>query len=825
MINKVFQLLNQDWEFQKAGDDKWHDATVPGCVHQDLFANDLIPDPFFGVNESKLQWIMDSDWSYRLFFTPSKEIINKKNKILSFSGIDTYADIYLNGEKIIFSNNMFHPWEKDVSNLLKSGKNELKVVFHSPTKKVLPIMKQKKYKLPADNDQAGDTSPYTRKAPYHYGWDWGPCFVTSGVWKDVILHGWDSWYVMHSSLLTNTIERDSATLSLELEIFSDVNEEATILIDELKSNTHFQIPVALVAGKNIFKESFSINNPDLWWPAGHGEQLLYTFKLSIESISNSIAFSKRIGIRDVFIKREKDEKGASFEIYVNGKPIFSKGANWIPADSFTTRISKEKYKNLIATARESNMNTLRIWGGGIYEPDIFYELCDEMGIMVWQDFMFACSMYPAHEQFLESVGREATYQVKRLKSHPSIILWCGNNEIASGWLSWGWKEELPSSVWDDYKSIFHNLLPEVCEKHDPGRLYWPSSPGHSIELPKDDQIYGSGDNHYWGVWHGGDGFDAFEDNIGRFLSEYGMQSFPEMATIMKFAEEKDLDTESEVMKSRQKASLGTGNLLKYIEEYFGPQSNFRSIVVLSQITQALAIKTAVEIHRRSMPFCMGTLYWQFNDCWPAISWSSVDYYGNWKALHYHAKRFFNPIIITFREKEDYIHMYVINDQHKTVESVFSFQLLTLDGNVLKQKSFGHRIEMSSSHCVFSMDKKEFLQDKTLSELFLHAEISADNEIVCNNHYFFVKPKDLNLPEAIYDHQVQKSRDVISIKIQASSFIYQLYVTCNNADGVFSDNYFDVLAGQRVTIYFHPNKEDLDFEYDFSINTILDVMNR
>jgi Beta-galactosidase/beta-glucuronidase len=252
LINKVFQLLSQDWEFQKVGDDDWHNATVPGCVHQDLFTNDLIPDPFFRVNESKLQWIMDSDWCYRLFFTPSKEILNKKNKILSFSGIDTYADIYLNGEKIIVTNNMFHPWEKDVSNLLKSGKNELNVVFHSPTKEVLPFMKQRKYKLPADNDQAGDTSPYTRKAPYHYGWDWGPCFVTSGVWKDVILHAWDSWYVMHSSLLTETIEKDSATLSLDLEIFSDVNEEATILIDEPKSNTHIQIPVALVAGKNIF---------------------------------------------------------------------------------------------------------------------------------------------------------------------------------------------------------------------------------------------------------------------------------------------------------------------------------------------------------------------------------------------------------------------------------------------------------------------------------------------------------------------------------------------------------------------------------------------
>ena len=817
-------MLDQGWQFQKFGEDKWLEATVPGSVHQDLFANDLIPDPFFRVNESKLQWITDSQWVYRLFFQPTKEIVNKKNKRLSFSGIDTYADIYLNGKKILFTNNMFHVWEKEVSELLKSGTNELKVVFHSPTKEVLDLMEDKQYRLPAENDQAGDTSPYTRKAPYHYGWDWGPCFVTSGIWKHVRLHGWDSWYVKHSSILNSKVENHSAQLSLEVEIFSEVREKATILIKEPKSDTNLEIPMVLETGKNFFRESLAIEDPDLWWPTGHGEQHLYSFTLEIKSSSNCVKFIKRIGIRDVFIKREKDKKGKSFEIHVNGKPIFSKGANWIPADSFTTRLNENDYKNLISTARDANMNTLRIWGGGIYEPDIFYDLCDEMGIMVWQDFMFACSMYPAHKEFLESVGREAEYQVNRLKSHPSIILWCGNNEIASGWLSWGWKEELPASVWDDYKSIFHDLLPEVCEKLDPGRLYWPSSPGHSLDLPEADQIYGSGDNHYWGVWHGGDGFEAFEENIGRFLSEYGMQSFPEMKTIMKFSREKDLDTESEVMRARQKASLGTGNLIKYIEDYFSPQSHFQSIVVLSQIMQALAIKTAVEIHRTSMPFCMGTLYWQFNDCWPAISWSSVDYYGNWKALHYHAKRFFNPIIITIFEQDKNIHINVINDQHKKVDSIVSLQLLTFDGTVIKKEFFDHQISQASSSCVKVIGKDKYLKDHILSDLFLHAEITSDSKKICNNTYFFVKPKELNLPVSNFNYEIKNSDDKISIQIKAASFIYQLYITCNNADGVFSDNYFDLLAGQMVTVYFYPSRGSIDFDYDFSVNTILDVTN-
>ena len=822
MNEKNVQLIDQNWQFMNDSEDKWYDAVVPGSIHLDLFQNQLIPNPFKRDNEKKLQWIGEKNWTYRCDFVPKKGILNKKNQVIYFEGIDTYADIFLNGNKILSSNNMFHPWEAEISDLLKDGKNELEICFRSAIDEVSDQMDQLNYQLPADNDQAGKTSPFTRKAPYHYGWDWGPCFVTSGIWKQVYICGWDSWYVKHSSIVNTKVTPHLAQLAMELEVFSEMNENATILIEEPKSETLLKIPIKLKKGKNFFKEDFSITNPDLWWPSGHGDQPLYTFSVSVESSTNHVQVLKRIGIRDVFIKRERDEKGKSFEIHINGKPIFSKGANWIPADSFTTRIQPDDYKKLIATARDANMNTLRVWGGGIYEPDIFYELCDEMGIMVWQDFMFACSMYPAHQEFLASVEREAEYQVKRLKSHPSIILWCGNNEIASGWLSWGWKEELPSSVWDDYKKIFHDLLPNVCEKLDPGRLYWPSSPGHSLTPPESDQIYGSGDNHYWGVWHGGDGFEAFEENIGRFLSEYGMQSFPEMGTIMKFAEEKDLDINSKVMKDRQKASLGTGNLIKYIEDYFLPQTDFRSIVVLSQIMQAFAIKAAVEIHRRSMPFCMGTLYWQFNDCWPAISWSSVDYFGNWKALHYHAKRFFNEIIIVIHEKEERIHISVINDKHKKVDSRIQLQLSTFEGFMLHEKTFDYTITEASSEEVYSFEKKRYLKDRALSDLFIHAEICKDKKVVCNNKYYFVVPKDLNLPASNFNYEVKKVGEMISIRIQALSFVYQLYVTCNNADGIFSDNFFDLLAGETITINFTPSEKSIDLKYDFSLNTAMDI---
>ena len=669
------QNLNVGWKLHLNNKEDWIDARVPGNVHLDHLENRKIPDPFFGQNEAELQWISDEDWTYKLMFEPDKDLMERKNIILFFHGLDTYADIFLNNIKVLSANNMFHPWSANVKDVIKDGMNNLEIHFRSPLKEVSGQMNSIDHALPADNDQAGKTSPYTRKAPYHYGWDWGPCLVTSGIWKEVELIGWEDWYVDQLQIKNKNVSKDTAELEVELTVLSDISEGISVCVRESLSGKDFKKIFRMEPGANDLSFTISIDNPDLWWPVGHGDQILHEFFLTIETKEREEHHERRLGIRDVKIRRDKDEKGESFEIHVNGMPIYSKGANWIPADYFVERLTRDDYKRLLNDAIRANMNTLRIWGGGIYEPDHFYELCDEMGIMVWQDFMFACSMYPGNDEFLDSVEKEARYQVNRLKGYASVILWCGNNEIASGWLSWGWKEELPSSVWDDYKKIFHDLLPNVCEKLDSGRLYWPSSPGHSLSLPESDQIYGSGDNHYWGVWHGGDGFDAFEENIGRFLSEYGMQSFPEMGTIMKFAEEKDLDINSKVMKDRQKASLGTGNLVKYIDDYFSSQTDFRSIVVLSQIMQAFAIKTAVEIHRRSMPFCMGTLYWQFNDCWPAISWSSVDYFGNWKALHYHAKRFFNEIIIVIYEEGEHIHISVVNDQHKKVDSIIKFQLI------------------------------------------------------------------------------------------------------------------------------------------------------
>ena len=818
------QNLNVRWKLHLNNKEDWIDARVPGNVHLDHLENRKIPDPFFGQNEAELQWISDEDWTYKLMFEPDKDLMERKNIILFFHGLDTYADIFLNNIKVLSANNMFHPWSANVKDVIKDGMNNLEIHFRSPLKEVSGQMNSIDHALPADNDQAGKTSPYTRKAPYHYGWDWGPCLVTSGIWKEVELIGWEDWYVDQLQIKNKNVSKDTAELEVELTVLSDISEGISVCVRESLSGKDFKKIFRMEPGANDLSFTISIDNPDLWWPVGHGDQILHEFFLTIETKEREEHHERRLGIRDVKIRRDKDEKGESFEIHVNGMPIYSKGANWIPADFFVERLTRDDYKRLLNDAIRANMNTLRIWGGGIYEPDHFYELCDEMGIMVWQDFMFACSMYPANDEFLDSVEKEARYQVNRLKGYASVILWCGNNEIASGWLSWGWKEELPISVWQDYKKLFHELLPKVCHELDPERFYWPSSPGHGIDQSDEDQIYGKGDNHYWGVWHGGDEFDAFEDNVGRFMTEYGMQSFPATSTIESFADKKDRVLDSAIMNAHQKASLGTGNLMKYIEDQYRVTNDFDSVTGLSQIMQAESIRFAVEAHRRHMPYCMGTLYWQFNDCWPVISWSSIDYKGNWKALHYSARNFFKPVIVSLRDLEDVVNVHVVNDRHYGLDAAVKIGLFGFNGDLLFEDSFSMEVKQFSSCIARSIDKTVLLDGRDLSTLVLRAELTSNRESLSKSHQFFKKPKELKIPPPEFEHEVKYLNGKYEITIRSYSFLYQLHFISSQVRGVFSDNYFNMLPNEVIVIEFEPYENEQLEELDLKIRTLYEMMN-
>jgi beta-mannosidase len=435
---KTSIVLDQGWEFRQADADQWRPAEVPGCVHTDLLRNELIPDPFYRDNEQDLQWIERADWEYRTRFDLPRDLLERQNLQLVFHGLDTYATVLLNGEQILAADNMFRIWRVDVTSKVGEADNLLEVRFRSPVEQDLPRIGERGYELPAVLDSV-NTSPYTRKAPYHYGWDWGPRFVTSGVWRPVVLEAWDDLRVSDLQVVQREVGKDFArlTLNVEIEAVADGAVDVTVGDDEgaLQTVTRH---VEVQTGVTVVPVDVEIPEPRLWWPNGLGDQPLYRFTatVAVDGVDKDSA-SVRTGLRSLELVRKEDEWGESFQFVVNGVPVFAKGANWIPADSFVTRVTRDRYRRLLKSTRDANMNMLRVWGGGIYESDDFYELCDELGIMIWQDFMFACAFYPGDEGFLGNVRQEAVDNIRRLRNHPSIVLWCGNNEVEAFWREWG----------------------------------------------------------------------------------------------------------------------------------------------------------------------------------------------------------------------------------------------------------------------------------------------------------------------------------------------------------------------------------------------------
>src|SRR4030095_2281471 len=633
-LSKIMIPLQRDWFFREIGKPKWYPATVPGCVHTDLLSNKLIDDPFWRDNEKKLQWIGKTDWEYRTTFNVSPQVLKRTNIELVFEGLATYANVFLNDASLLNTDNMFRTWRANARPLLEPGLNTLRIHFRSPINEVLPIMAKMEYELPAANDQGEKTSPHTRKAPYQYGWDWGPRFVTSGIWRPIHLEAWDEARLSDLYLLPKKITPHAANMTAQVEVVASGDMAATIIVENLTDKsvvaTH---DVNLSKGISDFALDFVVPPPALCGPNGIGPQPLYTFKARL-LVGGKFAdqFLRRTGLRSVELKQEKDGIGKSFTFVVNGVPIFAKGGNWIPADSFPARIPPAKYRQLLESVRDTNMNMLRVWGGGIYERDDFYELCDEMGILVWQDFMFGCSLYPGDQAFLDNVRQEAIDNVKRLRNHPSIVVWVGNNEIESGWFHWGWKDQLPAKLCDDYMKLFYGVLPEVCAALDPSRSYWPSSP--SSKLEDDNESQKMGDLHYWQVWHAAAPFSDYEKQTPRFMSEYGFQSFPQIETVETYTTPEDHDIGSPVMMAHQRHPRGNQLIREYMLREYPEPKDFESFLYVSQVLQAEGIKIGAEHLRSIRPHNMGSLYWQINDCWPVASWSSMDYTGRWKALQY-----------------------------------------------------------------------------------------------------------------------------------------------------------------------------------------------
>ena len=809
--------VSSGWQFRQKDSGDWLPATVPGTVHTDLLANGRIEDPFYRMNELGLQWIDKKDWEYRTEFSVDDELIGKKNQYLVFQGLDTYADVYLNGECIGSVDNMFRTWKFDVSGKLKVGDNELRVVLASPTARGLEEMKRYGLRLPADNDQSerggmgqDRVSVYTRKAPYHYGWDWGPRLVTSGIWRPVIIEAWSGMKVEDVYIKQTEVTRELATLSADIRVKADVGQEVEIEITS-DGKVLASGKKSLERGENNVSVPFEVESPRLWWSNGLGEQNLYSFKVRVTGVEGVIAEKEvTTGLRSLKLVRKKDQWGESFGFELNGVPVFAKGANIIPNDVFLPRANREVYEKMVFDAANANMNMLRVWGGGIYEDDVFFELCDKYGIMVWHDFMFACAMYPGNKEFLDNVREEAIDNVVRMRNHPCIALWCGNNENALAWRhgspgGWGWKQqftkEQQDTVFKAYYDVFHDLLPRVVSEYMPGCDYWPSSPMAGPE-PTQHGLDGttSGDQHYWGVWHGFRPLESYDEVTTRFCSEYGFQSFPEMSTIRTYALPEDYDINSDVMKSHQRSYIGNGRISDYMKMYYRVPTDFEQFIYMTHVLQGLSTKMAIEAHRRNRPYCMGSLVWQLNDCWPVASWSTTDYYHKWKAAHYVMRDCFKEIIVAPKWRNDSMLVYVVSDRLQPVEAELSVDVMDFSGKIIYSEKSNVEIPANTSTVLTGMKRSFLLRGASGKDVFAVVRLTAGGKNVDEKNVYFEYHKDLNLPQepelSILAREEGKQKYIL---VTADKLACNVLFVLPDSTAFFSDNYIDILPGQTYKI--------------------------
>lgn len=800
--------LHENWSMHIAGSKTQIPAVVPGSVYNDLLQNGLMEDPYWRDNEIDALQRMDDDYEYELVFDVSKDILSCEEILLHFDGLDTVADICLNHMFIASVKNMHRIWEYPVKQLLKEAGNELRIVFHSPTK----YIKEAYEECELDGSSEAMTGfPHLRKAHYMFGWDWGPRLPDCGIWRAVRLIGIEAARI-NNVYITQNHNIDCVELNISVQVDVITKQKGIVCSDWEKgmNNLIYEVTIFSPEGEAvIFKDSpkkLVIDKPKLWWPNGYGAQPLY--KVSVELIKNQKvidSWNKSIGLRTVTMHVEKDDFGESFCHRINGVDIFAMGADYIPEDNILSRVNREKTFLLIKQCRAANFNVIRVWGGGYYPEDFFYEACDEMGILVWQDFMFACAVYELTEEFEKNITEEFIDNIKRIRHHASLALWCGNNEMEMFIKSGQWVKR--ESQRADYIKMYEYLLPKVLKQYDPNTFYWPSSPssGGSFDEPNDEN---RGDAHYWDVWHGNVPFSEYRKFKFRYVSEFGFQSFPCLKTVKAFSEEKDWNIFSYVMEKHQRNSSANAKIINYLSQTYLYPSNFDMILYASQLLQGDAIRYGVEHFRRNRGRCMGTIYWQLNDCWPVASWSSVDYYGRWKALHYFAKRFFAPLMVSCEEEgiltqdtnvnaQSYdikrsIRLCVCNETMQNQQVTVCWALRNNKADILKEASKTITVPALTSL---------WLQEQALPEAQLYTDyvsydLYQDEERISGGTVLFSLPKHYNF----LDPKLTYRREKDEIIVTADTYAKGVEIQSEAGELLLSDNYFDMNAGEtRIKI--------------------------
>lgn len=830
------QPLNTGWSFRAVSApehkqaEQWMPAVVPGVVQTDLLRSGLIPDPLFADNEQALQWIGTTDWEYTDEFDANAATLHRRHAELIFEGLDTFADVSLNGQPLLHADNMFRSWHVDVTGRLRPH-NTLRIIFHSPVNTVAAIAAKLPYIIPGTGYEPLDrskgiypTSQYVRKAAYSFGWDWAPRLITSGVWRPVHLDTWDDARITALHLRQPSVTAERAITQAELDVDADHDSRRGMLLITATAPSgtvlpSVRIPVVLDAGANHFIVPIRIDHPQRWYPNGYGPQSLYSFKATLTDGGRVLdSRTLQTGLRSLELRREPDAWGKSFTFVVNGIPIFAKGANFVPLDSFPPDVTPERRLTILTEAHDAHMNMLRVWGGGYYLPDDFYEDADRLGLLIWHDFMFGGSMIPHDPAYLDNVRAEAREQVERLSDHPSMALWCGNNEVETAWNSWDDRQKFKAAltpdqreqVWQDYLLVFHDILKSAVTEYGNGVPYWPSSPSADFE-DKAGSTH-NGDVHSWSVWSAGAPVTEYAATTPRFLSEFGFQAMPDLRTVHAFAGS-DEDLASPALLDHERFVHGFARMQQYLGQEFRKPRDFAATVYLSQVMQAEAIKFAVETMRSRRPQNMGTLFWQLDDCWPAISWSSIDYFLRPKALEFYARRFYAPLLVTATVENGAVHVTVVSDETNPREATLHWRLLRFDGTTLEEGQSPINIPALASTAVATIDLTTAAGFYPSRDVLAISLDDAEGKPLATQNVYFASPKQLAFPEQQIAASIERGatgpgRYVVTL--HATTLARAVDISFANLDAQPEDNFFDLLPDQtrRVAIRSSATLEQL-----------------
>lgn len=816
--------LNTGWQFREADQTSaFQPATVPGTIHTDLLANGRIPDPYIGTNETKVQWVETKTWEYQTTFTLDHKMRKEKHIELRFDGLDTYADVYLNDSLLFTAENMFLPYSVEIKRFAKST-NTLRIVFHPASE----LIEKNKARSSIKNYPGGDRV-FIRKAQYQFGWDWGPRLVTSGIWKPVHVTGWSDMRISDVVYKLDYLGKDTAFMTVDFVFQCDKTAKYQFLIFQNDTQTYSDFHAVKRDKPEHLKITFKVPHPKLWWCNGLGAPNMYKFALATFRKKKTCVATTVTGIRKIELRTDRIDNNGGFTFILNDVPVFAQGANWIPSDNFLPRVNQHKVRNQLYDMHEVGLNMIRVWGGGIYESDYFYSRCDSLGLMVWQDLPFACSMYPY--SVLDKNGllmKEVISNQRRIASHPSIALWCGDNENKEGWYNWGWQKQFgytakdSAEIYNDYLNYSIKFMGCVAQ-HDPFFPYVSTSPQNGWGRAA---AYERGDVHYWGVWWGMEPFSAYEDHTGRFVSEFGFQGAPSLHTFKEMGADVSKWFADSTIQMHQKHPTGYQTIETYMKRDYGITPNsFEDYVYLSQVMQKDAMTIAIESQRRNMPTCMGSLFWQYNDCWPGTSWSVEDYYGRKKLAWYELKRLYQPELISFTETADSVFTWVTVNSPAVREYRLRIEWISFEGAKLSTAIVVVPAGKQYSKVFWSCSKSVLKEKQELNKGFLQAKLvileAEGYKTFASADKLFGKVADLELPsDEIVCSFVQYIKEGPMVLVLRST-VYQrnVLLVCDDPGTTFVQNGFDIHPNETIYVNVRTTLTETEMKKGLRFKTI------